>query len=471
MQADRLVRVQRSLLNMGYQYIDGEISNWPLNLVLMQKDEQTVLIGPMIPQTNDRLSVNWNALAGKGKRIGLMLVGTNSIQSPEVRAFFDSTCGTVAYVDVVSGQMRLRRTRPGLLTAVPKLFNQRTLNDLLGGPIGEPGDLAQARQTLMAKLQELQDAQEFTERTSEATSGHGGLMVKTIIGLCVGVFLFRMTSLSGLLYENFDLFGPPIAQGQWWRIITSGLLHANTMHIAFNMLALYYIGRPLEAFQGAPRLLAYFLMAVITGNLVSLWWDPTVHSVGASGGVFGLIGAMGAVILRHRRDFPPAIWQGIKKWLMTILFYNVVFFLIPNINGSAHVGGLIGGFLLALVIATSPTRRQSISMAAMIVLTALLSVTAAFGSYAIKTIPTDFHNYESRKHMLMRNGIEWLMPKGRAAQPAPQSQPAKPKKPKAAPIDPDMIATTIYSTSNGCSNLSPSGGLEYTGSDSRPKEL
>ena len=243
------------------------------------------------------------------------------------------------------------------------------------------------------------------------------MVTLAVMAICIAISALQyalinahQTALVAAYTARFDLLGPPVHQGEWWRIITSGFLHDYNYlpHILLNMLAMYWLGGQMEAFQGRWRLAAYFLFAVVTGNLLSLWWEPFRQCVGASGGIFGLLGAMGAMILRHRRDFPPAIWQSLKKALVSTLLINVMVSFVPQVAVSAHVGGLIGGFLLGLAISRSPTRPKAPSHAASAAAAILLGATVAFGSYAVGTIPPPGQPEISRRQQIYNLMNQWF---------------------------------------------------------------
>jgi hypothetical protein len=128
------------------------------------------------------------------------------------------------------------------------------------------------------------------------------------------------------------------------------------MHLLCNLWALYLFGGVLEVLQGRWRLGLLLVWSVACGSLARLAWNPSVLSAGASGGIFGLIGALLAVVLLHRRDFPPALGKMYGKWLLTVLLLNAVFLIDPRIDGVAHAGGFLGGLAMGLVLCRSPVR-------------------------------------------------------------------------------------------------------------------
>ena len=149
---------------------------------------------------------------------------------------------------------------------------------------------------------------------------------------------------SGSLYERTVLYGPFVAHGDWWRLITSAFLHENLLHIGFNMLALWWIGGPVEQYLGRTRYIGLYLVAGLAGSAGALLQAPLTPTLGASGAIFGILGAM--LILE---------WQATGRLTgnaMTWIVINLVFsFTISNISWGGHVGGLIGGILVTLAYA------------------------------------------------------------------------------------------------------------------------
>jgi membrane associated rhomboid family serine protease len=420
--AGRLIAIQQTLLGRGYKYADGNVENWPMSMALMSLGNDLVLIGPWSPGPSPRMAETFSRFARENPSSGLLMVGEADPESPAVQSFLAATEGCVAYIDALSGRTALRRRKISALSSPPALLTEEGLKQLLSPPSPAAARI-DARAELEQSLSALRDAREFHQQARLAGGGRSPVVTMAFMAICIAIFALQYmlaNAHQGRLVEaytnRFDLYGPPVRQGEWWRIITSGFLHANEIHILMNMMAFYYLGRLMEAFQGRWRLAAYFLFTVITGNLASLWWDPTVQSVGASGGLFGLMGAMGAMILCQRRDFPPAIWLSLKKALVTTLMINVVFFFVPYVNGSAHVGGLIGGFLLGLVISRSPTRPKALSHQALTAAALLLAATTVFGSYAVRTIPPGDPPQVSRKQQIVFDLNKWFFP--------PKKQPA-----------------------------------------------
>jgi membrane associated rhomboid family serine protease len=142
--------------------------------------------------------------------------------------------------------------------------------------------------------------------------------------------------------SNGQLIG--VAEGEWWRMITSGFLHANLIHIGFNMWVLYQLGQLLEPTLGRLRFALVYVVAMLCGAFGVLLLDPNHLTVGASGAVFGLMGA--AVAAFRSRGINP-FDTGLGG---AIAFNLLITFTIPGISIGGHVGGLIGGFVAGWIL-------------------------------------------------------------------------------------------------------------------------
>jgi membrane associated rhomboid family serine protease len=204
-------------------------------------------------------------------------------------------------------------------------------------------------------------------------TARGGIEVtRILIGLNVLAFVAQLASsggglfdaTSGTVYARGVLFGPAIdLNNEYWRLVTSGFLHANFLHIALNMYLLWILGQMLEPAIGSVRFAAIYFVSLLAGSFGALLVDPRKATLGASGAVFGLMGAA-FIELRHRGIDPMQAGIG------GLILFNLVFsFLFPGISYGAHVGGLIGGGLAALALhAGDRVRSQALGLAACAVL-------------------------------------------------------------------------------------------------------
>lgn len=170
------------------------------------------------------------------------------------------------------------------------------------------------------------------------------LATKAIIAINLAVFVYIAArdgrwDGKGPTSAQLALFGPAVHNGDWYRIFTSSAVHYGFLHIGFNMLILYQVGRLLEPAAGRLRFTLLYLVSVVAGAAGALLVDPLALTGGASGGVFGVAAA--ATLIMHRR--------GVRFWdtgFGPLLAINLLLgFFIPDISMGGHIGGLIGGVL------------------------------------------------------------------------------------------------------------------------------
>lgn len=154
-----------------------------------------------------------------------------------------------------------------------------------------------------------------------------------------------LSSTTSPLIADFGLQGFSVAEGEWYRLLTGGFLHAGLLHIGFNMFVLFILGRLLEPAIGTPRFLALYLASLFAGSFGALaLTDPLQTTVGASGAVFGLFGA-GFLIARRRGN------EEIASQLGLLLLINLALtFGIAGISIGGHLGGLAGGLVCAGIL-------------------------------------------------------------------------------------------------------------------------
>ncbi|MGP4072483.1 rhomboid family intramembrane serine protease [Piscibacillus sp. B03] len=174
----------------------------------------------------------------------------------------------------------------------------------------------------------------------------------TLFLLAINVFIFMLVENSGgsTNVENLVKWGakynPYIADGEYWRIITSMFLHIGVIHLIMNMIALYYLGELTEKIYGTKRFFFIYFVAGVFGSVASFATNDSV-SAGASGAIFGLFGALLFFGLHNREIFFKTMGMN----LMIVIGINIVFGLsVPQIDNGAHIGGLIGGFLASQIV-------------------------------------------------------------------------------------------------------------------------
>jgi membrane associated rhomboid family serine protease len=171
-----------------------------------------------------------------------------------------------------------------------------------------------------------------------------------LIAINVVIYLVTVVQGNGLsnpggsLYLRWLLFGPFVAHGGWYRLITSMFLHGFLLHIVFNMVALYFIGVPVEQYLGRARYIGLYFVSGLAGAAGALLQAPLVPTVGASGAIFGILGAM--LIIEWQ------ITGRLAGQAMTWIVINLVIsFSFSGISWGGHLGGLIGGILITLAYA------------------------------------------------------------------------------------------------------------------------
>jgi membrane associated rhomboid family serine protease len=176
---------------------------------------------------------------------------------------------------------------------------------------------------------------------------------------------------SSTLLTDGALSRTAIEQGDYWRLVTAGFLHAGFFHLLFNMLALYILGSMLEPAIGKLRFGLIYFVSLLCGSLGALIAQPVGLTVGASGAIFGLMAAA-AVVARNRglglMESGLGIWIGLNL---------LITFTIPNISIGGHIGGLVGGALAALVLVELPERMRLPDAAATILCAALGAIAVA----------------------------------------------------------------------------------------------
>ncbi len=179
----------------------------------------------------------------------------------------------------------------------------------------------------------------------------GAPLTAVIIIICVLVAVVELAQGLGQngggnsqIAIDLGLFGPFVADGQWYRIITAAFVHAGMIHLVFNLIVLWWLGGALERFAGTTRTGLIFLASVVWGSAGALLMAPDALTVGASGGIYGL---MVALLVLERQQGIALLGSGLGIFLLLNLGLT---FIIPGISIGGHIGGMLGGFLAAIVL-------------------------------------------------------------------------------------------------------------------------
>lgn len=177
----------------------------------------------------------------------------------------------------------------------------------------------------------------------------------TILTACIGMYLVTMVASNKIGEVNALIrYGAALPEGvfggQWWRLITAGFLHGGLLHIGFNMWALMDVGRHAEEVYGTKRMVVIYIASTMGGFLLSML-RGTMLTVGASAGLFGLIGGMIALGLRHKWS---AEASAIKAFYIRWAVYGLLWGLLPGfrVDNAAHIGGLLTGLAVGYVAGT-----------------------------------------------------------------------------------------------------------------------
>jgi membrane associated rhomboid family serine protease len=223
-------------------------------------------------------------------------------------------------------------------------------------------------------------ARQRTRARGISSTSEEPLLTYVLIGICVAAFVGEVaggasatgSSFGGSkLFEEGALSGPAVSDGDYWRVVTAGFLHAGFFHLLFNMFALYILGSMLEPAIGKLRFGLIYFVSLLCGSLGALIAQPVGLTVGASGAIFGLMAAA-AVVARNRglglMESGLGIWIGLNL---------LITFTIPNISIGGHIGGLVGGAIAALVLVELPQRLRLPDAAATILCAALGAIAVA----------------------------------------------------------------------------------------------
>jgi membrane associated rhomboid family serine protease len=185
---------------------------------------------------------------------------------------------------------------------------------------------------------------------SSAAEGRGAIVTKVLIGISVLIFLLQIgdgadpNGRAGEIWQKGSLVGFFVADGEWWRLVTSAFLHASLIHLLFNMLMLWWFGSALETLLGRARYLGIFFVSILGGAAGALLaTEANQLTVGASGAVFGILGA--GLVLERRQIM---VFGG--GALAVVVLNLALTFLIPGISIGGHLGGLAGGAAATLAL-------------------------------------------------------------------------------------------------------------------------
>lgn len=199
------------------------------------------------------------------------------------------------------------------------------------------------------------------------TIAKGTPVTIALIAVNVAVFLlsYLLTGSAARTYNMQALSLYTLAIGHWWTLVISMFMHGSVMHILFNMVSLYWLGLVLERLLGSGRFCALYFVSGIAGGLTYVAWSYLTGrmgwAIGASGAIFGLFGAYGAIMLaesRHPLLFPQAAAKSQLTQFVGLLLFNVIYGFTGGIAWQAHFGGLVSGAILGYLMYRALRRRR-----------------------------------------------------------------------------------------------------------------
>lgn len=192
----------------------------------------------------------------------------------------------------------------------------------------------------------------------------GKLLLVSPSLVAINCIIFLLLAAANLSFSSFSPqslyylgvnFSPWVEQGQWWRLLSSVFLHFGLMHLAFNSISTLFLGRLLEDFVGRRIFLLVYLLTGIAGSLASFNFNKEVFSAGASGAVFGILGLFITILLAN--VLPKDVRNRWLKDIGVLLVINAAIGFFAPVDNAAHIGGLIAGALLGVVLLPLMKRR------------------------------------------------------------------------------------------------------------------
>jgi rhomboid protease GluP len=250
-------------------------------------------------------------------------------------------------------------------------------------PVGMPQCVNCGAISIQSVVAEEQERVE--RRYARALFSRATPVTYALLGANVGVF-FLMTVVFGGSEDRATLiaFGAKtnwlLQSGEWFRLITPIFIHAGLLHLLLNSYALWVVGTQVEKLYGSARFLLIYILSGVGGVAGSYFGQifmqkPDVPSVGASGAIFGLFGVLAVFGFRYRSEMPPAIRRAMTAGVLPVIAVNLfIGFSVPFIDNSAHIGGLLTGAALALIIPYIAPGREGVSKAGVLIIALCIAI-------------------------------------------------------------------------------------------------
>jgi rhomboid protease GluP len=251
-----------------------------------------------------------------------------------------------------------------------------------------------------------------------------------LIGINVVVYIAMVVTSTQLSFDNPTVlrwganFALLTASGEWWRMLTAMFLHGNVVHIAVNMWALLSLGSTAEIFYGRKNFLIIYFLSGLAGSAGTMLWNPVSISVGASGAIFGVAGALAALVYFKKLPVDRATLKravgSIGGMILVNLFLGAT---IPIIDNSAHVGGLLAGTILGFALPAMIFRaeREKSEGPGYMAMAAVLCIITAIAIFSHARVAPELEVYYAQTAYQAGDHAGALAHADRAAQLHPQS--------------------------------------------------
>ena len=205
------------------------------------------------------------------------------------------------------------------------------------------------------------------------------IITYAIIAICVIVFILMGGSTDGKTLLSFGAnLGLLVKRGEIYRLLTCAFVHIGIIHLVVNMYSLYVVGSQVENFYGKIKYLLIYLISAVCGSILSIGFNDNVISAGASGAIFGLLGA----ILYFGVKYRTYLGQTIKSQVIPIILINLIIgFTTPGIDNAAHIGGLLGGVLSAMALGINEQQDKSSKLNGIILLLTYIAFIVYFAFF------------------------------------------------------------------------------------------
>jgi rhomboid protease GluP len=243
-------------------------------------------------------------------------------------------------------------------------------------------------------------------------------VVPILIALNIAVFVALALAGAGVFSPQPAVhvrwgsnFGPLTADGEWWRLVTGAFMHFGVVHLALNLWVLWDAGRLAERLFGPAAFLLIYGVAAVVASLASIAWNPWVNSAGASGAIFGVIGALVVYMADRSNGVPFAVMKAHRNSLLVFAAYSILFGLIATgVDNAAHLGGLVAGVLLGWLLGRpvlpQPGRRSATRWAIAVAASLIVAVALAAGT---RNVGPDY-----RAGQAFRGALDRFAPASRA---------------------------------------------------------